>query len=90
MLVIVARIDKILSNAMQTRNLHIIMAIIGIEIIFNRVYFKITVCPRSLDPFRMASYYLKWVKTSLPKKYNDIKFIYLNSRKSNLFDVYDM
>ena len=31
----------------------------------------VTICPRSLDPFDIVSYYIYWVKTSWTLQYSD-------------------
>ena len=32
-------------------------------------FFSCTICPRSSDPFYIASYYIKWTHTTVSKKY---------------------
>ena len=52
---------KIMEKTRKIANFHLYIFLYVIDLFSIR---KSTICPRSLDPFNIVSYYVKWAKTS--------------------------
>ena len=47
-----------------------------------------TVCPRSVDPFYILTYYMKWVKTSCTFSIRNYIYSHLLHRKQNIYVIW--